>query len=542
MRKPPNIVFFCTDQQRWDQTGVNGGMVRTPTLDRLAGSGINFENHITPSPFCMPSRASIFTGRYPRNHKLWNHHYRLAPEKIATLPAVLAANGYRTHSCGKLHLSPWGGFLVRADTPEHPGFWLREENSGWDGPYMGFEKAELVLSHGFGAVYQGGHYSRWLREKRPAAVLDYAPTGRISDFIQDNGHPWRQELFDCFPMPKLDERDHYNSWIAERAAQAVGRYRNQPFFLWVSFPDPHHPFSAPAPYCDAHPADTVKLPEIKEGELESMPDFYAQSSIRGKVSETTLRRLIGQSMGMVEHIDACMGRVVAAIEDAGLADNTIFAFTSDHGEMLGHHNLLRKGSYCYRDLLRVPFVLSGKPVEAIRGRGAAPELTSHVDIMPTLLALCGISPPAGMDGISLAAAVRGEPVGRNAVFCEWVSGPGNKDQYQQTLFMDSRRLSIFPNRPDWLEFFDFSSDPGEHVNLARDPVRAVAAREMRERLEKEFPPVDEARDILPFYSGLPYYGELEENIIRGKTTGGKDATWKSYLGLAAALGLNPRED
>lgn len=533
-RKRLNVVFFCTDQQRWDQTGFSGNdLIRTPTLDRLAQDGVVFENHITASPYCMPSRASIFTGLYPRNHKLWNHAYRLRADRIVTIAEAFAGSGRSTHACGKMHLSDWGKGKASAETPERAGFWSRRLAPGWKGPYMGFEEVDLVLGHGFSTLLQGGHYAEWVGEKAPDVMLKYAPTGDINDFIQTNNHPWRAELFDLFPMEALDEREHYNAWISDRAVEFIESAGDDPFLLWVSYPDPHHPFAAPHPYCGAYPPELMPPPRRKEGELDDMPPYYGKSSrtgnTRGDLTDETMRRVASQSYGMVEHVDRCMAGVVDAVEDRGLADRTVFVFTSDHGEMLGNHRLLRKGNFGYRDLLRVPFFISGKPIRALRKVRRVRGYTSHVDIMPTLLSLCGIPAPKPTDGLDLCPVIRGEELPRDAVLCEWTSGPGRT--YNQHIFCGNYRLTAYPEHPEWTEFFDLALDPDEFENRAGSPAYSGIIRRMKRRLADGFSPIDERRDILPFYADCSDYDELLSRWQPERTGAKQDEVWETFKRL-----------
>ena len=173
----PNIIWICTDQQRSDSLGCAGNtIVRTPNIDSLATSGTRFTQHITPMQICSPSRATMFTGLYPRHHGLITNGRALDPE-IPTITDMLADAGYRTHSVGKQHLQP---LLAPAkyNMPDSRAFWRSAAAEEWSGPYYGFQTLDLLLGESDTAAISG-HYARWLKAKSPelAALLnvDQAP-------------------------------------------------------------------------------------------------------------------------------------------------------------------------------------------------------------------------------------------------------------------------------------------------------------------------------------------------------------------------------
>ena len=532
-----NVVFFCTDQQRWDQVGYNGNsLIRTPTIDKLANNGVVFDNHIASCPFCMPSRATFFTGQYHRNNKLWNHFYRLNHDRITTLADVFARNGYATHSCGKLHLNTWGEGVATNETPEHPDFWTQDINPDWKGPYLGFEGVDLEIGHGFSSAICGGHYTQWVKKQGPGFIKRYAPDGDTRAFLNCfNVKLGEREVHDLWKMEQLDEKDHHNSWVSRKATEYINSNKENPFFLWVSYPDPHHPFSAPYPYCNAYNPASVPLPLRKKGELDHMPSIYREASAKGssyspysgRLSDATMRGIISQSYGMVEHIDDCINRVVKAVEKNGLLEKTIFVFTTDHGEMLGNHGLIRKSFFGYRDLLRTPFFISGKPIEALIKRKKIGEYSSHIDIMPTLLSICGLSTSAKMDGLDLLPVINGGNIPRDMVMSEWEANSRQSRQYCQHLFYKNFRLTIFPNNPEWVELFDFSSDPNEFNNQAANPKYGEILEFMKKALNDRFPPVREETDILPFYRECSYYDELKDAVKKGR--------WATSVDYVAAL-------
>ena len=348
----PNIVWFCTDMQIADSLGCAGNpLVSTPNLDALARSGTRFTRHLAPSQMCAPSRSTMFTGLFPRNHRLVGNGMAL-DTNLPTLPGILANAGYRTHAVGKLHLQPT---LAPAELamPESVAFWRTEQSRDWTGPYYGLQGAELVIGVA-DETTEGGHYARWLEQHHPEAAALLGPNATLAPAPPNFPQVWK-----CAIPPEL----HYNTWIADRAGAFI-EHAEGPFFLFVSFPDPHHPFSPQRPYCDRHDPAAMLLPRPVPGELDRMPAYYRelpwstdpdslQRYYQGSaddieqgflvdttaLSEHTLRQVIAHYLGTIEMIDASAGRVLEVLRARGLEEETIIVFTSDHGWLNGDHGL-----------------------------------------------------------------------------------------------------------------------------------------------------------------------------------------------------------
>jgi arylsulfatase A-like enzyme len=478
----PNVIFICTDQQRFDSLGCLGHpSVRTPNLDRLAGEGVRFARHITPNQICSPSRGTMFTGLYPRSHGLYCNGIAL-DQSLPTLPGAFCDGGYRTHAVGKMHLQPE---LAPAEynLPESMAFWDDDRNRDWNGPYYGFQTVDLVIGHGRHSV-ESGHYANWLRETDPSASDLYSFDRALEE---------PQEGIDCWKLGMPSEL-HYNTYIADRSVDFLRRVED-PFFLFVSFPDPHHPFAAPRPYCDRHDPVGVVMPTVVDGELDRMPPYYLQPQhpdaqggmlLSNNIGESALRMAIAQTYGLVEMIDDCVGRIMTQLHDSGLADDTIVLFTSDHGELLGDHGVVRKGPPPYRQLTEVPLLLAGPG--APRGEQIT-AMTSHIDLAPTLLEMAGLDPmQMNAEGVSLAPILSGAADSvRSALLAEY-HPRGDAELYNQTIRTDRWRMTLYHHHPDWGELFDLQDDPFEHHNLFGEPEASATIDRLRERLAAEFPP------------------------------------------------------
>ncbi|MFA9421094.1 MAG: sulfatase, partial [Gammaproteobacteria bacterium] len=261
---PPNIIWICTDQQRSDSLGCSGNKIaRTPHIDSLAAAGTRFSRHITPMQICSPSRATMFTGLYPRHHELITNGMALNPQ-IPTLTGLLADAGYRTHSVGKQHLQP---ILAPAEfnMPDSRAFWRTDAADDWKGPFYGFQTIDLLLGESDTAAISG-HYARWLKNNAPEAAallkVEAAPEMPPADLDEI----WRSAI---------PAELHYNSWISDRASRFIDQSSSDdPFFMFVSYPDPHHPFAPPIEYADRYKAEDMPLPRVDPGELDGLPDYY----------------------------------------------------------------------------------------------------------------------------------------------------------------------------------------------------------------------------------------------------------------------------
>jgi arylsulfatase A-like enzyme len=391
--------------------------------------------------------------------------------------------------------------------PESNAFWEATEAAGWKGPYYGFQNVEFVIGES-AAVTVAGHYARWLEARAPDAVEFYRRERALAPPPADLDEVWK-----C----AVPEHLHYNRWIADRACDFLARPRAENFFLYVSFPDPHHPFTPPRPWCDMFDPAEVPAPKTVPGELLRMPDYIAacdavnQNAEGGRktyldfllspgapreqgfmakttgISEATLRLAIAHTYGSVAMIDDCIGRVLRALLENGLAENTFVAFTSDHGEFLGDHGLLRKGPPPYRQLLHVPVVLAGPGIDPM----TVDALTSHVDFKATMLDLLGVSADGG-DGISLGPLLRRETgIGRDAIWAEYHPRTV-AEQYNQTLITADWRLTLYPRRADWGELFDRRADRDETRNLFHEPEHQPVRDRLIARLQRDWPVAPEA--------------------------------------------------
>ena len=493
-------MVLCTDQQRADSLGCYGNaLARTPGIDAVAARGMCFDNHLTPNQICSPSRGTMITGLYPRHHGMTTNG-RTIHDGIATLPGLLSRAGYDTHAVGKLHLQP-----IMADVslefPESVPFWKAGLGAGWKGPYFGYDTVEFMIGESLLAT-EGGHHAQWLHAYHPEVVTLYQPEAALERPPADLDEAWTSAVPDAL---------HYNTWIADRAVAFLDR-AEPPFMLFVSTPDPHHPFSPPRPWADLFDPAAMPAPRVVPGELERMPGYVRTHlrtdwidndappveqggmTVTDTISQASLGRAVALTRGMEAQIDHQLGRVLAKLDAMGLTGETVVVFTSDHGEFLGNHGLLHKGPPPYGDLCRVSFVMAGPGVPE-GARTTAP--SSHLDLMPTLLELAGVGGEgSGRDGRSLVPVLQGRDLERHERFLEYHPRLDAR-VYNHSIVTDRWRLTLYPlGEPGWGELFDLEADPGEHENLFDDPACQSVRSRLAERLVSCFPAEPDAGTAL----------------------------------------------
>ncbi len=495
----PNVLCFVTDQLRYNHLGCIGNTeIETPNIDALADVGVLFKRYFTNNTVCQPSRASMITGQSIRGHGRRYGGTALTPS-IVTLPEVLSDRGYRTHAAGKLHLHSWmypnegnPEDLNARDWPELGPLWDSGKMESLPSPYYGFQTTDFVGGHGY---YLWGEYVNWLRESHPDAVPLLSKEHPANTF---------RNAQQCYTW-SLPQELHYNRWIADRSISFIREVADSeyPFFLWCSFPDPHHPFISPEPWAGMYNPDEVSLGPRRDGEFDILPPFYKKAfenkepiiSPLGSVSDREFREIIALTYGMVSHVDQEVGRVMQTLAELGLVEDTIVFFLSDHGDMLSDHRLLYKGPYQFRGAIQVPFICSWKGHLAADTETEG--LSSHIDLAPTILDLCDIplhsdtrvrfegmvdydNPPPPLPGKSL----RPQLEGRADKVHDYVIHETDMDANGlriRTFITERYRFTVYPGKP-WGELFDLLEDPDELYNLWDSP----DYQELKDDLYREF--------------------------------------------------------
>lgn len=463
------MLIVLTDQQRFDALSAHGGAARTPHLDSVASQGVDLRQHYAQSPVCVPSRSTMFTGRYPQAHGVMENFARINESEVH-LFKVLKAAGYWLAYHGKNHLLPTEEMAANFDRFTDPEFDKLDDPRR--AQYIALERASLhrLTTHG----------------------------------------SFASAMFHDFP----DEATT-TGVIAAQAQDSLARApADRPWCLVASFYDPHVPHLAPRRFAARHPPHAMPVPPLPRGDaFTGKPDrlrikYHAQGSDRA--TEDDKRHYLSVYASMVDFVDEQLGRLLAALRDRPDADRTLIVFTSDHGDFAWHHGLCKKDLVLYEDLLHVPAVLAWPG--RIKPRLLDHTYTQHTDLMPTLLDLAGLNTPAGCQGRSFAALLTGEShTHRDAAYAEicfpWMRNP--YPDYQAFRAAWDQGAPVHPpgasyNVPgdhtksvrtaDWSylwygdgfeELYDLRNDPEEWTNLATDTAHAETLAILRERLHAE---------------------------------------------------------
>ncbi|MBL8994396.1 MAG: sulfatase-like hydrolase/transferase [Spirochaetia bacterium] len=472
----PNILLITSDQQHWNTLGLDNPEIKTPRLDALARQGTLFTRAYCPDPTCTPSRSSIITGKYPSQHGAWSLGTRLS-EKEPTVGAYLKDAGYRTALVGKAHFQPLGNTQEYPSLESYP---LLQDLDYWrkfHGPFYGFDHVELARNH-TDEAHVGQHYALWLEEKGLMNWRDHfqKPTGT------------RDPQRGAWSLP---EKFHYNAWIAERSGALMEESKNkqEPFFLWASFFDPHPSYLIPEPWDKMYDPEKLTVPEAAPGEHAKNPPHFQLTQTKnpdfkpwqekdghwahGFHSHLQDPKTRAENMaiyyGMTSCLDKYVGVVLDKLEALGLADNTLVVFTTDHGHLFGQHGLVAKGAFHYEDLIRLPFMARYPGNVPVGKRTAA--IQSLVDLAPTFLDYAGVEVPRTMSGKTQRAVWEGkkESVRDNAVV-EFHHQPTTI--HLRTLVDSRHKITVYQNR-DYGELFDLENDPGETNNLWHSAAHAA---------------------------------------------------------------------
>ncbi len=480
----PNILLITSDQQHWNTLGCRNPEIRTPNLDRLAQQGTLFTRAYTVNPTCTPTRASIITGKYPSQHGAWSLGTKL-PETEHTVGEDFMQAGYRTALVGKAHFQPLAG---SAEFPSLEAYPILQDLDFWrdfHGPFYGFEHVEVCRNH-TDEAHVGQHYALWMEEKGLENWRDYfrPPTGNNKD-------QYRKWL--------IPEEYHYDAWIAERTNALLEQYSRdgENFFLWASFFDPHPRYLAPEPWDTMYDPDELTVPGVTEGEHDANPPHFRLTQqknpdfspwresgqwnhgFHGHLhDDRELAKDIACYYGMISLMDKYIGSILDRLEELGLAENTLVAFTTDHGHFYGQHGLVAKGAFHYEDMIRLPFI-------ARWPRHISPDernetLISLVDLAPTFLTAAGIDVPRTMTGRDILPVLTGE---RDSVRDHVVV----ENRHEPTTihvktYVDERyKLTVYFNR-DYGELFDLREDPGEIHDMWDDPECAELKAELTRKL------------------------------------------------------------
>lgn len=457
----PNIVLIVDDQHRGDCIGIAGHPdVKTPYIDSLAAKGVLFQNAYSACPTCIPARAALMTGMAQENHKRVGYLDGVPWAYEHTLAGELTKAGYYTQCIGKMHVSPLRNLLGFNHIELHDGY--LHHNRYARTPY--YENQKIA-----------DDYFYWLKEEKGISC-DVTDTG--IDCNSWVARPWPYE-----------EKLHPTNWVMDRSLDFLRRRdRSKPFFLMTSFVRPHPPFDAPQCYFDMYKDKKLTSPSIGEwadsktyktlGRVYDSGDGIADSEL--------LRQAQVGYYACITHIDHQIGRLIQALIEEEIYNNTVILFVSDHGELLGDHHMFRK-TRPYQGSIKIPLILSG-PEELIKENGTVNlELVELRDIMPTCLDFAGASIPSTVDGKSIRKCINE----KETTFRAFIHGEHSGGRIGNQYIVTKNSKYIWYMETGEEQFFNLREDPHECINQIKnkaykaeiDKLKTILIEELKGRPE-----------------------------------------------------------
>lgn len=448
-RKTPNILFFFTDQQRWDTCGCYGQELPvTPHLDKMAAEGVRFDRAFTCQPVCGPARSSLQTGKYPSELGCFRNGIML-PRDEKTLADHFNAYGYDTAYIGKWHLA---------------------------------SQADLGIDHKTTSVpreLRGGYKDEWI----------------ASDILEFTSHPQEGHMFDK-EGNKVEFKDRFRAdWQTDLICDYLEKHDpDKPFFLFTSFIEPHH-------------QNDMNASIGPVGSREKWKGFKAPADLELSDVEGSWREEYPDYLGCCHALDEGLGRVRAKLEELGLAEDTVVIYTTDHGS----HFRTRNGEYkrsCHDGCIRLPLVACGP---GFSGGRVVDELVSLIDVPPTFLETAGIPVPPTMRGKALNGLAAGDkPAWRKEVYLEisesHIGRAIRSDRWKYEVSIPDHDGLTGGNCPGGDVYketylYDLEADPHEQNNLIDDPAFRGVREEMA-RIIKGYIDGVEGRDVTILPSGI----------------------------------------
>ena len=441
----PNILFIAVDDLGNVLHSAGDRIASTPHLDRLAATGVRFDRAYCQIPLCNPSRASILTGLRPDTIGVYDldRHFRATLPNVVTLPQLFKNHGWFTARVGKIY---------HYDVPNGIG------TDGLDDP--------------------------------PSWNLVVNPKGRdVTDAAQIVNPTPQRPISAALSWLRAEgtDEEQTDGLIATEAIKLLEQSRTKPFFLGVGFFRPHTPFVAPKKYFDLYPLEKIQLPAAPPDTRTGIPPAafaHNNASPHYGLDTLTLRTALQAYYASVSFVDAQIGRVLAALDRLGLAQNTIVVLWSDHGYHLGEHGGAWQKRTLFEESARAPLLIRDPTA---RGNGTAcARIVEFVDIFPTLAERCGLPSPANLAGRSLRPLLEAPTALWDGAAITQILRPADArfpaPVMGRTIRTERWRYTEWNESRDGTELYDHATDPHELHNLARDPAHAATLRDLRARL------------------------------------------------------------
>lgn len=443
--KKPNVLFIISDDLTATAvSSYENKACKTPNIDKLADEGIRYTKAYSQYPVCGPSRASLMSGYYPNATGTYGYvsgRENIGPDR-KTFSQVFKDNGYYTARVSKIyHMGVPIDIELGSNGEDDEASWTERFNS--QGPeWKATGTAELVQGNPDGEIERKG--------------------GNVMTIVKADG----------------DDLVHSDGKTAMKAIELIKKHKNEPFFLAVGFVRPHVPFVAPKSYFEPYPYRDVVMPEKVKGDWDDIPKrgINYVTSVNGQMSLTQEKKAVAAYYAAVSYMDAQVGKVLQALKEEGLEDDTIVIFTSDHGFHLGEHDFWMKVSL-HEESVRVPMI--------IKVPGKKPAVCNSfvelLDLYPTITELANLKTSKHLQGKSLVETLDNpNKAVRNEAF--------SVSQGGKTYLLRTDKWAYIQYNEDaseGVELFDMVNDPKQYTNLSDNPEYADVKSRFQKRLKKK---------------------------------------------------------
>jgi arylsulfatase len=442
----PNILFILADQLRADFLSCYGAdYIETPNIDSIAANGILYKRAVSPSPLCVPARASLLTGLNAIRNGVLNNACWLRPDKeqmgIKTWPQKLYESGYYTSAIGKMHFYPW------------------DIKEGFEHRIIAEDKRHLYVKDDY-ADYLGRHGLHKLHGKEHKGYYDNK--GAVISLIP--------------------EEHQVDRWVAEQTARFIKNYsEDKPFAVMVGFPGPHCPYDPPQCYADLFDLAAMPVALPRSEHTRKLQENFIKGSKQPwngvdytEFTDQHIARIRAYYAGLVKQIDDGVGTIIESLKKSGVYKNTVIIFTSDHGDLMGDFGMVGKGNFL-EGSIRVPLIIS-HPSQ--RKAGTVMDTVSLTDLHATILSLSGVQL---MNATQSSSTDMVENGGFSIVDSAVLPGlPGSTTKARDHVFgciggnfaVIDNKCKFARYRSGEVHLFNLKDDPDELNNLANDPVWA----------------------------------------------------------------------
>lgn len=454
----PNVLLIMVDQMRADCLSImDHPVVDTPNLDQMARDGVLFDNAYAATPSCVPARASVLTGMSQKSTGRVGYQDKVPWNYDHTIAGEFTKAGYHTQSIGKMHVYPTRSLCGFHDVQLHDG-------------YMHYSRFKYNTKTMESQDYTDD-YLNWLKD-RAGSRTDLIDLG-LDCNSSTVARPWH-----------LSEELHPTNWVTTQSIDFLRRRDpTKPFFLKMSYVRPHPPFDPPEAFYDMYRDLEMPEPPIGDWADQSDENRAGLSPItdRGIVPKQRLKRAQAAYYALITQIDHQIGRFMNAMQEYGVYNNTVILFASDHGELLGDHNLFRK-SLPYEGSTKVPFIVAdpGNNLK-LNKNTTAENVVEMRDIMPTLLDAADVAIPDTVEGASVLPLCKSNTDG----WRDYIHGEHSHGRESFHYITNGKEKYIWYSQTGNEQYFDLVKDPHEMHNAIDDDVYSDNIHERRTQLIKE---------------------------------------------------------